>query len=394
MSSPEGHKDPSYLWFNVPDSETLTLLQGGPDPTFASGPDFDYQRDLNHESLKDYSGNSSISNEYAGLPTLEHAQNGFYPLQTYVRDAHLPAGHVNGAGTSAPIAASPYPYGQYEDLYSMLPFGPQPQVSSISSSNHQLPENSFVGDMLLRGVQSFTPPAITTPPLNVEEQFEGLSGNSSIQSDATVQTKESQATEDGQDVGSAPTMPPLSSSSRTNSFSSASSSATFVAPAVDRPRDGEEIPQQSPGSVTRLRRNRESHLIATFSYNGQEGVRMDMALNGPVLKLDKPDDDILPAMFSPKPQYRFFFPGYEPYSQAKYVKRKNGFLKRAEIVRQIAEVTNDFIKKMERTSIDDGNEKWKIGRDGIRLENLELIGLKRILAAGLQPIFRYRQTAA
>ena len=49
---------------------------------------------------------------------------------------------------------------------------------------------------------------------------------------------------------------------------------------------------------------------------------------------------------------------------------------------------------MERTSIDGGNEKWKIGKDGIRLENLELIGLKRILAAGLQPIFRYRQTPA
>ena len=73
-----------------------------------------------------------------------------------------------------------------------------------------------------------------------------------------------------------------------------------------RPRDGEDIPQKSPGSVTRLRRNRESQLIATFSCNGQEGVRMDVALSVPVLNLDKPDDDIFPTRFSPKPQYRFF----------------------------------------------------------------------------------------
>ena len=34
--------------------------------------------------------------------------------------------------------------------------------------------------------------------------------------------------------------------------------------------------------------------------------------------------------------------------------------------------------------------KWRVGNNGIKLENLELIGLKRYLKAGVVPVFRYR----
>lgn len=107
----------------------------------------------------------------------------------------------------------------------------QASYRQLSTSNHQLPENSFAGDILFRGVQSFTPPATTAPPLNVEEQFEGLPSISSVP--LIVQTKATKGIEDGQDVRSAMTKPPLSASSETASSSSASSSATFVTPAVD-----------------------------------------------------------------------------------------------------------------------------------------------------------------
>lgn len=46
---------------------------------------------------------------------------------------------------------------------------------------------------------------------------------------------------------------------------------------------------------------------------------------------------------------------------------------------------------MERINVEENHEKWKVGKDGIQLENLELIALKKVLGAGLQPVFRYRQ---
>ena len=49
---------------------------------------------------------------------------------------------------------------------------------------------------------------------------------------------------------------------------------------------------------------------------------------------------------------------------------------------------------MERINVEEEHEKWKVGKDGIQLENLELVALELILGAGLQPVFRYRQSSA
>ena len=40
-----------------------------------------------------------------------------------------------------------------------------------------------------------------------------------------------------------------------------------------------------------------------------------------------------------------------------------------------------------------GDEKWKVGPDGINLTNLLLLGIEQVSKVGVQPILAYREVA-
>ena len=40
-----------------------------------------------------------------------------------------------------------------------------------------------------------------------------------------------------------------------------------------------------------------------------------------------------------------------------------------------------------------GDEKWKVGPDGINLTNLVLLGIEQVSKVGVQPILAYREVA-
>ena len=43
--------------------------------------------------------------------------------------------------------------------------------------------------------------------------------------------------------------------------------------------------------------------------------------------------------------------------------------------------------------VDADNQKWQVGPAGIRLEDLLLLGLRKVSKAGVQPVLAYRRAA-
>ncbi|KAF7789117.1 hypothetical protein EIP86_000052 [Pleurotus ostreatoroseus] len=190
---------------------------------------------------------------------------------------------------------------------------------------------------------------------------------------------------------------------------------------LEVPHNGLEVPQSIPYTFSHDLYD-QPQLIATFSCDGREGIHMDRAVHGDVSDIDDPFDNILPADLASWPQYHLFvsqpdssrlhaasmtvftgqWPGYEPYSRegppppeeraspSKTPERARS-LSRAEVACQIAEVVQDFIETAASTGAHSPSNPWMVGSNGIQLENLELVGLKRISDASFQPVLRYYQ---
>ncbi|KAJ3554360.1 hypothetical protein NM688_g3149 [Phlebia brevispora] len=162
--------------------------------------------------------------------------------------------------------------------------------------------------------------------------------------------------------------------------------------AVDRPTPGEYIPQQITAGHLQSRRDRDLSIIATFTRdNGVLGIPLHLVLRNTV-NVDYCQDTTLyqGLALGQKVHYRIFWPGYKEYARHKYAQRRTGYITRAQIVRQVAEVTRKFFDEHERVQMRNGYERWRVGKGGIRFEDIELVGLRRVLHAGVQPVFRYR----
>ncbi|KAF7791790.1 hypothetical protein EIP86_002814 [Pleurotus ostreatoroseus] len=154
---------------------------------------------------------------------------------------------------------------------------------------------------------------------------------------------------------------------------------------VTSPMNGEDVPQNIPKNLG------NSTFLAVFTCEGRVGIRLSLAAQGLLGELDSVQDQSVfqGVDFGTKVYYRLFWPGYKPFEHAQYAKsKKKGYITRIKIVQHVAKITAKFISDNENFLSED--PKWRVGNNGIKLENLELIGLKRYLKAGVVPIFRYR----
>ena len=86
------------------------------------------------------------------------------------------------------------------------------------------------------------------------------------------------------------------------------------------------------------------------------------------------------------------------------------YLTRREVVRQVADVVKAFMtvrvaiavrldmlmtRDQERANytVNDEHQKWSVGMNGIQIDDLVLLGLKKISKAGVQPVLGYRKAA-
>ncbi|KAJ3558589.1 hypothetical protein NM688_g836 [Phlebia brevispora] len=156
-------------------------------------------------------------------------------------------------------------------------------------------------------------------------------------------------------------------------------------------RISDEVPQSPYSARTQLRAERR-RVLFTCGGRKMQGIALHNVLRGDMQCLDDADDRSILEGFGDKVSYRIEWKGYPSFSAQKNCTRtKRGEIfpiTRAEIVRQVARVTQKFIDH--NSLVEPAEEEWRVGTGHIELDSLVLMGVDIVSRGSLQPIYRTR----
>ncbi|KAF7789110.1 hypothetical protein EIP86_000045 [Pleurotus ostreatoroseus] len=154
----------------------------------------------------------------------------------------------------------------------------------------------------------------------------------------------------------------------------------------------QDIPQTPYAARTQRPIERRSVL---FNCEGQDvpGIPLETVLRGNLRILKNAENRTILDGFGEKVSYRIGWKGYPSFSaQQNCTRIKKGqisYVPLAEIVRQVARVTQKFLEHNSRVQPTD--EQWRVGPGHISAEDVVLLGIEIVSKGSVQPIYQVFQ---
>lgn len=152
---------------------------------------------------------------------------------------------------------------------------------------------------------------------------------------------------------------------------------------------GPQVPQEQYAIMAAKGHfNRHDPIIFNLKDSNALGIPIMDALEGEAYRLMGAKDAII-NLDKTSTSLRILWPGYHSWSKAfptKTWKKPRTLLTRALLAKKVAELIKKFYNERCNARVDGSNGEWRIGPDGIHLDDLVLVSLRHVSQGSWQPI--------
>ncbi|KAJ3557131.1 hypothetical protein NM688_g1638 [Phlebia brevispora] len=164
-------------------------------------------------------------------------------------------------------------------------------------------------------------------------------------------------------------------------------------------RRGRRAERTSPVLRKESRRQRSSGIRGipsmSFTHNGDEGIRLDVALRRETRGLSDPQNQDFFDGFGEKMSLKIYLGNDLYFTKQRRCRHRQGkkfvYYTRERIAHEVAEFMRDFIEAVPNFQTYPSFEGWPIGAG---IENFKLLELRKISHASVQPIFEYTSSVS